>query len=81
MAPETLIAWIWSELAAQAARLPRFQINEGVLQSKMRWLLVFVVVFHEERTPLWHNDHRQVGAGRPPARHQVVSGVAPSKRS
>ena len=55
MAPETLIAWIWSELAAQAARLPRFQINEGVLQSKMRWLLVFVVVFHEERTPLWHN--------------------------
>ena len=32
-----------------------------------------------DRTPLWHNNQRQVGAGRPPARHQVVSGVAPSK--
>ena len=33
----------------------------------------------EDRTPLWHNNQRQVGAGRPPTRHQVVSGVAPSK--
>ena len=33
----------------------------------------------EDRTPLWHNNQRQVGAGRPPARHQVVSRVAPSK--
>ena len=30
----------------------------------------------DDRTPLWHNKQRQVGAGRPPARHQVVSGVA-----
>ena len=33
----------------------------------------------EVRTPLCHNNQRQVGAGRPPTRHQVVSGVAPSK--
>ena len=33
----------------------------------------------EDRTPLWNNNQRQVGVGRPPARHQVVSGVAPSK--
>ena len=33
----------------------------------------------EDRTPLGHNNQRQVGAGRPPTRHQVVSGVAPSK--
>ena len=33
----------------------------------------------DDRTPLWHNNQRQVGAGRPPTRHQVVSGVAPSK--
>ena len=33
----------------------------------------------EDRTPLWHNNQRQVGAGRPPTRHQVVSRVAPSK--
>ena len=33
----------------------------------------------EDRTPLWHDNQRQVGAGRPPARHEVVSGVAPSK--
>ena len=33
----------------------------------------------EDRTPLWHNNQRQVGAGRPPTRHQVVSGVTPSK--
>ena len=31
------------------------------------------------REKLWHNNQRQVGAGRPPARHQVVSGVTPSK--
>ena len=31
------------------------------------------------REKLWHNNQRQVGAGRPPTRHQVVSGVAPSK--
>jgi len=29
----------------------------------------------EDRTPLWHNSQRQVGAGRPPTRHQVVSCV------
>ena len=33
----------------------------------------------EDRTPLWHNNQRQVGVGRPAARHQVVSVVAPSK--
>jgi len=33
----------------------------------------------KDRTPLWHNKQRQVGAGRPLERHQVVSGVAPSK--
>ena len=32
-----------------------------------------------DRTPLWHNNQRQVGAERPLAMHQVVSGVAPSK--
>ena len=34
----------------------------------------------EDRTPLWHSNQRQVGTGRPPTRHQVVSGVTPSKR-
>ena len=33
----------------------------------------------QDRTPLWHNNQRQVEAGRPPTRHQDVSGVAPSK--
>ena len=33
----------------------------------------------KDRAPLWHNNQRQVGAGRPPTRHQVVSGVAPSE--
>ena len=33
----------------------------------------------KDRTPLWHNNQRHVGAGDPPDRHQVVSGVAPSK--
>ena len=33
----------------------------------------------EDRTPLWHNNQMQVGARRPPTRHQDVSGVAPSK--
>ena len=27
----------------------------------------------EDRTPSWHTKQRQAGAGRPPARHQVVS--------
>jgi hypothetical protein len=26
----------------------------------------------EDRTPLWHNNQRQVGAGRPLTRHKVV---------
>jgi len=29
----------------------------------------------EDKTPLGHNNQMQVGAGRPPTRHQVVSGV------
>ena len=33
----------------------------------------------EDSTPLWHSNQTQVAAGRPPARHQVVSGVAPSR--
>ena len=42
---------------------PRFQYHEG-----QNTFLSFC-----------HNNQRQVGAGRPPTRHQVVSGVAPSK--
>ena len=30
----------------QAARSPRFQLNDGVLRLEMRWAHVFMVVFH-----------------------------------
>ena len=74
---------------SQVARSPRFQLNNRVLRRKMRWPLVFtdcskhpglkaILVPNtntmEDRTPLWHNNQRQVGVGRPPTRHRVVSG-------
>ena len=31
---------------SQAARLPRFQLDDEVLRREMRWPFVFMVVFH-----------------------------------
>ena len=64
---------------------PRFQYHRGqntfvAQQSKESGILVPDSDTMEDRTPLWHNNQRQVGAGHPLTRHQVVSGVAPSKR-
>ena len=33
----------------------------------------------KDRTPLWHNNQRQVGAGCPPARHQLFFESHPQK--
>ena len=45
--------------------------------------LTAILVSHsnttDDRKHFGHNNQRQVGAKRPPTRHQVVSGVAPSK--
>ena len=75
-----------SQKAKDQLSLDRFRLrfwSRLIIAAKHPGLTAMILVpdsnTMENRTPLGHNNQRQVGAGRPPTRHQVVSGVAPSK--
>ena len=78
LAKHQVVSWVAPSKRCWFSRL-RFWSRRTAKHPGLTAILVPDSNTMKDKTPLWHNNQRKMGARRPPTRHQVVSGVAPSK--